>query len=77
MDLSHILNSKKIKLSFFLAVLSVLFVAKAFAIQENTALENAGGKKEAFDPTVAILSDSAPNYFIYRQGFRNVFFCPF
>lgn len=62
MDLSHILNSKKIKLSFFLAVLSVLFVGKVFATQENTGQEKTVEKKESFDPTAVILEHVADSH---------------
>lgn len=68
MDLSHNLNSKKIKLSFFLAVLSVLFVGKAFAIQENTRQEKVVDKKEAFDPTIAILEHIADSHYWHLWG---------
>ncbi len=68
MDLSHILNSKKIKLSFFLAVLSVLFVGKAFAVQENPGQEKTGDKKEAFDPSVAILEHIADSHYWHLWG---------
>jgi F-type H+-transporting ATPase subunit a len=69
MDLSHILNSKKIKLSFFLAVFSVFFVAKAFASQENSTQEKVVNTKEvSYDPTVAILEHIADSHYWHLWG---------
>lgn len=69
MDLSHILNSKKIKLSFFLAVFSLLMAGKTFAGQGSSEQEKPSANKEAsYDPTVAILEHIADSHYWHLGG---------
>ena len=69
MDLSHILNSKKIKLSFFLAVVSIFLVGKTFAAQEGPGQQNAeNNKQEAFNPTTAILEHISDSHYWHLWG---------
>jgi len=69
MDLSHILNSKKIKLSFFLAVFSVFFVVKAFASQDSSRQEKVvNPKQDTYDPTVVILEHIADSHYWHLWG---------
>lgn len=64
MDLRHILNSKKIKLRFFLAVVSIFLVGKTFATQESSGQQNtANTKQEVFNPTTAILEHIADSHY--------------
>lgn len=63
MDLSRILKSKKIKLSFFLAVFSIFFASATFATQENSEQKNVeNAKQDAFNPTTAILEHIADSH---------------
>ncbi len=69
MDLSHILNSKKIKSSFFLAVFSVFFVVKAFAIQDSPKQGKVvNAKQDTYDPTVVILEHIADSHYWHLWG---------
>ncbi len=69
MYLSHILNSKKYKLSFFLAVFSVFFAMNVFASQDNPRQENTSNKnEEAFDPTTTILEHIADSHYWHLWG---------
>ncbi len=69
MDLSHILNSKKIKLSFFLAFFSMFFVVKTFASQDSSRQEKvANTKQDTFDPSVSILEHIADSHYWHLWG---------
>lgn len=69
MDLRHILNSKKIRLSFTIAFFSLFLVAKTFASQDiknQKNIENA--KQDAFNPTTAILEHIADSHYWHLWG---------
>jgi len=69
MDLSPILNSKKIKLSLLLAVFSVFFSLKTFANQDGSRQQNVeNGKQEAFNPTTAILEHISDSHYWHLWG---------
>lgn len=69
MYLSHILNSKKIKLSFFLAVFSMFCVLKTFASQDSSRQAKVVNTKlDTYDPSVAILEHIADSHYWHLWG---------